>query len=68
MARPFEPCSNHYLNGGGHLLKQMARPGGETSNALIDVLPDWNEQLKHSKFDFDDPDDVLNYDPEEPQP
>ena len=31
----------------------MARPGGETSNQLFEVLEDWEHQLKHADIDFE---------------
>ena len=62
LAHPFEHSSNSCLNEGDNFLKKMARPGGETSNELFEVLEDWDHQLQHINFDkFEDK-------PEEPQP
>jgi len=35
-----------------NLLKRLARLGGESSNALFNILKDWNTHLIEMKFDF----------------
>ncbi len=52
MARQFELCSNSFSDNRATIPEGMARLSGESSNALFEVLEDWEHQLKAIEEDI----------------